>query len=113
MKHDYSDCLKPEYTIPGLITTLLDACNITGNKPSYDFWSDGKGYANGGVLELMKSAPLLVKTPTAYPPSVEGIYKIYAASKSTPVTSLDLDFEVLVSSSFHSNDGPLTSGEIK
>jgi len=43
IKHDYSDCLRPEYTIPGLITSLLDACNITANKISYGFWSDSKG----------------------------------------------------------------------
>ncbi len=37
VKHDYSDCLRPEYTIPGLIASLLDGCNITANKPSYGF----------------------------------------------------------------------------
>lgn len=47
VKHDYSDCLKPEYTIPGLITILLDAYIMTGKKHSYHFWSDNKGYANG------------------------------------------------------------------
>lgn len=26
VKHDYSDCLRPAYTIPGLIATLLGAC---------------------------------------------------------------------------------------
>lgn len=41
--HDYSDCLRPEYTIPGLIASLLDASNITANKPSYDFRSDSNG----------------------------------------------------------------------
>jgi len=35
VKHDYSDCLRPEYTILDLIASLLDACNITANKPSY------------------------------------------------------------------------------
>ena len=35
VKHDYSDCLRPEYTIPGLIASLLDASNITAKKPSY------------------------------------------------------------------------------
>ena len=37
VKHDYSDCLRPEYTIPGLIASLLDACNIPANKISYGF----------------------------------------------------------------------------
>ena len=37
VKHDYSDCLRPEYTIPGLVASLLDACNTTANKPSYGF----------------------------------------------------------------------------
>jgi len=37
VKHDYSDCLGPEYTIPGVIASLLDACNLTANKISYGF----------------------------------------------------------------------------
>ena len=37
VKHDYSDCLRPEYTIPGLIASLLDTCNTTANKLSYGF----------------------------------------------------------------------------
>jgi len=37
VKHDYSDCLRPVYTIPGLIASLLDACNLTANKISYGF----------------------------------------------------------------------------
>ena len=40
VKHDYSDCLRPEYTIPGLIATLLDACNQTANRISYGSRSD-------------------------------------------------------------------------
>lgn len=43
IKHDYNDCLRPEYTIPGLIASLLDTCNITANKISYGFWSDSNG----------------------------------------------------------------------
>ena len=35
VKHDYSDCLRPEYTIPGLIASLLKSCSITTNKLSY------------------------------------------------------------------------------
>ncbi len=37
VKHDYSDCLRPEFTIPGLIASLLDACNTTANEISYGF----------------------------------------------------------------------------
>lgn len=36
-KHDYGDCLRPEFTIPGLIASLLDACNIAAIKISYGF----------------------------------------------------------------------------
>ena len=57
VKHDYSDCLRPEFTIPGLIASLLDACNITANKISYEFWSDSKGNADEKVTGLMKYAP--------------------------------------------------------
>ncbi len=46
------------------------------------------------------------------PQSVESIYKVHAATKSTLVTPLNLDIEVLVPSSFQSNGGPLSSGEI-
>lgn len=46
------------------------------------------------------------------PKSVESIYKVHAATKSTPVTPFNPNFEVLVPSSFQSNDRPLTSGEI-
>jgi hypothetical protein len=35
VKHDYSDCLRPEYTIPGLIASLLDTCNETANRIPY------------------------------------------------------------------------------
>ena len=45
-KHDYSDCLRPEYTIPGLIASLLDECSVTANKLSYGFRSNNKGYVN-------------------------------------------------------------------
>lgn len=46
VNHDYSDCLRPEYTIPGLIASLLDACSNTTNKISYGFWPDNRGNAN-------------------------------------------------------------------
>lgn len=39
VKHEYRDCLGPEYTIPSLIASLLDACNITADKLSYEFLS--------------------------------------------------------------------------
>jgi len=68
VKHDYRDCLRPEYTIPGLIASLLNECKITVNKPD------------------------------RIPMSVESICKVHAASKSTLVVSLDLAFEVSVPS---------------
>lgn len=46
------------------------------------------------------------------PKPVESIYKVHAASKSTLIISDNLDFEVLLPSSFQSNDGHLASGEI-
>ena len=27
VKHDFSDCLRPEYTIPGLITHMINVAN--------------------------------------------------------------------------------------
>jgi hypothetical protein len=35
--HDYSDCLRTEYTIPGLIGSLLRAYNVSIDKLSYEF----------------------------------------------------------------------------
>ena len=46
MKHDYSDCLRPEYIISDLIASLLNECSITVNKLSYEFWSNNKDYVN-------------------------------------------------------------------
>lgn len=46
VKHDYSDCLGPEYTIPGLIACLLDTRSTTANKLSYRYRSDNKGNAD-------------------------------------------------------------------
>ena len=37
VKHDYSDCLKPEYSIPGLIASLLNASTRNANQISYGF----------------------------------------------------------------------------
>ena len=34
VKYDYKDCLQPGYSIPGLITCVLDASNIPANKLS-------------------------------------------------------------------------------
>ena len=62
MKYDYRDCLRPEFTIPGLIASLGDACNITANKISYRFWSDSKGNADEKVAGLVKYAPSWVTT---------------------------------------------------
>jgi hypothetical protein len=37
VKYDYSDYLRSKFTIPSLITSLLNACNIIANKISYRF----------------------------------------------------------------------------
>lgn len=60
MKHDYSDCLRPEYTIPGLIASLLDTSNITADNLSYGFRSDNKSNADERIIGLMKYTPPLV-----------------------------------------------------
>ncbi len=65
VKHDYSDCLRPEYTIPGLIASLLDACNIPANKILYGFQSNNKGNAEEKVIGLMKYVPPLITTRIA------------------------------------------------
>lgn len=46
------------------------------------------------------------------PQSAESIHKVHDATKSTLVTPLSLDIEVLVPSSFQSNGKPLTTGKI-
>ena len=66
VKHDYSDCLRPEYTIPGLIASLVDTCKTPANKISYGLESDNKGDADEKVIGLMKYAPPLVTTRIAY-----------------------------------------------
>ena len=58
VKHDYSDCLGPRYTIPGLIASLLDAGNITANKLSYGFRSVNSGSTD--ELGSVKYGPPLV-----------------------------------------------------
>jgi hypothetical protein len=57
VKHDYSDCLRPEYTIPGLIASWLDASCITAKKPSYVFQSDNKSNTEESVLGSKKYVP--------------------------------------------------------
>ena len=37
VKHNYNDCLKSEFIIFDFIAFLLNACNITVNKISYEF----------------------------------------------------------------------------
>ena len=46
------------------------------------------------------------------PKSIESIYNVHAASESTPVTSDNVNFEILTPSSFQRNEGRLTSGQI-
>lgn len=60
VKHDYSDCLRPEYTISGLIAYLLDPCSATANKLSYGYRSDNKRIIDARVSGLVKYAPPLV-----------------------------------------------------
>lgn len=84
VKSDYSDCLRPEYTIPGLILSLLNACSITANKPSYDFLSVSKD--NTDELELMKYAPPLV-TPRI---RCQSQPRAYTKFMLLPRTSLSL-----------------------
>ncbi len=82
VKHDYSDCLGPEYTIPGLIVSLLDACNITANKPSYEFPSVSKG--NTDELGLMKYAPPLVTTLIAYQSQLRAYTRFMLLLRAPP-----------------------------
>lgn len=65
VKHDYGDCLGPEYTIPGLIASLLDACSTPANQISYGFQSDNKGNTEEKVIGLMEYTPPLVTTRIA------------------------------------------------
>ena len=58
------------------------------------------------------SATDIAENSDCAPTPVEGIYKVHAASTSTPLVSVDFGFEVLGPSSFQSNDGPLASGKI-
>ncbi|MCJ1456662.1 hypothetical protein MMC28_007024 [Mycoblastus sanguinarius] len=67
VKHDYSDCLRPEYTIPGLIASLIDSCNMMAEKPSIDEIYAALGYS-----------------PDCVPKSVESIYEVHVATKSAP-----------------------------
>ena len=112
VKHDYSDCLRPEYTIPGLIASLLDASNITSNKLSYGFQSNYKGSADEKNISIDEISAALGYHSDLAPKSIESIYKVHTAPKCTSATPVDLDFEVLGPSSFQNLDGPLTSGKI-
>ena len=66
VKHDYSDCLGPDYTIPSLIASLLKACSITADKISYKLRSDDKGNTDERKLGLMIYVPPLVITRIVY-----------------------------------------------
>ena len=79
VKHDYSDCLGSGYTIPGLIASLLNACSITANKPSYGFWPVNKG--NADELGLMKYTPPLV-TPRIMCQSQPRAYTKFMLSRA-------------------------------
>ena len=112
VKYDYSDCLRPEFTIPGLIASLLDTCNITANKISYGFWSDSKGNANE-CNRIDETCAALGYNSDRVPKSAESIYKVQAAYKSTSVCPVNPNFDVYIPDSFQSNDGPPASGETK
>lgn len=84
VKHDYSDCLRPEYTIPGLIASLLDACSMTAKEISYGSWSDDIGNADGRVLGLRKYATLLVTTLIAYQSQSRAYTKFILLLRAPP-----------------------------
>ena len=110
MRYDYNDCLRTEYTIPGLIACLLDANNITAEKLSYGFQSVKKGKTNGARIDEICGA--LNYPSDRVPKSFESVCKVHAASTGTFATPVDFEFEVLDPSFFQSNDGRLTSGQI-
>ncbi len=58
------------------------------------------------------SATNIAKNSNCAPTPIESIYKVHAASTSTPLVLIDFGFEVLGPSSFQSNDGPLASSKI-
>ena len=58
IKYEYGDCLGPEYTIPGLIASLLDACNITANKPA----CRNKDTANGFCTATYSGDTMIAQT---------------------------------------------------
>ena len=84
VKHDYSDCLRPEYTIPGLIASLLDTCSMTAKEISYGSWSDDIGNADGRVLGLRKYATLLVTTLIAYQSQSRAYTKFILLLRTPP-----------------------------
>lgn len=95
MKHDYSNCLSPEYTIPGLLASLLNSSNITAEGTKVDNIYAALGYDLDHV-----------------PMSTERIYRVQPASKSTSAAPVGLDFEIYVPDSFWNNARPPASGEI-
>ena len=109
VRYDYGDCLGPEYTIPGLIASLLHGYNITADTLSYGFRSVKKGKTDGARFDEICAA--LGYRANLVPKSIERLYKVHATSKSQTAAPTDLGFEILVPSSFHSS-GRRTSGEI-
>lgn len=98
MDHDYSDCLGPKYTIPGLILSLLGTCAITANEISYVFLSLISGQADHSRIEEICDA-------LGYPldqvsQSLQNIYAVEAISTDGSATTLGLEFEILDPSAF-------------
>lgn len=64
VRHDYSDCLQPGYTIPGLIESLLEVCTSPASKTSYGVLFGHRDNSDKNVIGLMRYAPPSVTTRT-------------------------------------------------
>ncbi|KAH5620229.1 hypothetical protein HBI51_251440 [Parastagonospora nodorum] len=74
-KHDFSDCLKPSYTIPGLIKHHLDQA----------------GLQEVDTVETI--ANLLDYGTTPIPRSIRDIHEIHAANETPPIQFVTTSFE--------------------
>lgn len=64
LNHDYSDCLSPQYTIPGLIISLLTSKDVTINVALYITLTDKGDNTDNQVLGLKRYTLHLVTTQT-------------------------------------------------
>ena len=60
VKHNYNDCLKLEYIIFNLITSLFNTCIMTIDKLLYEFRFDCKNNSDKKETKLIKFASLLI-----------------------------------------------------